>query len=93
MSERALQPAPIAALAVATAVPGFYGFFCPDILGSKDHDPQLVKLQQTKAAGASLALGAAASAISKTPWPFLIAVVLVGVLTWEYEVVRRRAAA
>jgi hypothetical protein len=92
MSERPLQPAPIAALAVATAVPGLFGFFLPDVLGSTAHDPALVRLQQTKAAAASLLLGAACSAVSRTPWPFLLSLGLTGVLMIEYESVRRRVA-
>lgn len=85
-----LQPAPLAALAVATAVPGLFGFFCPDVLGVREHPPELVHQQQTKAAAASLILGAAGSALSRTPWPFLIALALTGLLIWEYEAARER---
>jgi hypothetical protein len=70
---------------VLTAVPGLFGFFLPDPLGAKDKDPQHLRMQQAKGIVASLALGAAGSAVTKTPWPFLLAVSLTGLLMWEYQ--------
>ncbi len=91
MSERPLQPAPLAVLGVVTSVPGLFGFFCPDVL-NQGSAPELVHQQQVKATVASLLLGAAGSALSKTPWPFLVALAMCGILIWEYETMRRRTA-
>lgn len=80
------------AITVGAGVPALFGFFCPPILETGDHDRSLVKLQQAKAAVASLVLGAAGSAITRTPWPFLLTLALTGLTMWEYETAHRRGA-
>ncbi len=78
-------PAAAVALMVATAVPGLFGFFCPGVLDAGKHPDAAVRLQQTKAGVASLALGAAGSAATKTPWPFILSLTLVCLVLWEYR--------
>lgn len=78
------------AVTVGCAVPGLFGFFCPAVLEVGGHDRQAVRLQQAKASVASLVLGAAGSVITRTPWPFLLAAALIGLLMWEYESAHRR---
>ena len=73
------------AITMLTAVPGMFTLFLPDPLGAREKDPQHLRLQQAKGIVASLGLGAAGSAITKTPWPFLLALGLTGILMWEYE--------
>ena len=86
------SPDAMVALSIGTAIPGLWGFFCPGPLDQDSHDEKTVRLQQAKAGVASLGLGAVASGIAKKPWPFLVAVALVGVLMWEYEANRKRDA-
>ena len=78
------------AITVLCSVPGVFAFFLPDPLGARSHDPQHLRLQQAKGAVASLGLGAAGSAITRTPWPFLLAVALAGLMMWEYEAIAHR---
>lgn len=92
MSDDGPSPDAMIALSIGTAVPGVWGFFCPSPLDQGDHDVDTVRLQQAKAAVASLTLGVIASAIAKKPWPFLVSLALVGLLMWEYESQRKRAA-
>ncbi len=81
----------VAGLAVATGVTGLYGVFVPDALTAAQLPGPHVHHQQVKAGAASLLLGAACSAVTRTPWPFLLALALVAVLMAEFETVRRRA--
>lgn len=78
------------AITVLCSVPGVFAFFLPDPLGARDHDPQHLRMQQAKGAVASLGLGAVGSAVTKTPWPFLLALALTGLMMWEYQAVGRR---
>lgn len=91
------EPTPNMAImiTVGTAIPGVFGFFVPAVLdvARGEHDRDLVRLQQAKASTASLVLGAVGSAVTKTPWPFLLSVGLVALLMWEFEVAHRRSAA
>lgn len=81
------QPTPDAAMSigVVTGCLGIFGFLCPGVLDAIKHDSATVRTQQAKAAIASLGLGAAGSAFTKTPWPFLVSLVMVGLLVWEFE--------
>ena len=80
------------AITVLCAVPGVFAFFLPDPLGARSHDREHVRLQQAKGTVASLALGAAGSAVTKTPWPFLLAIALTGLMMWEYQATACRRA-
>ena len=79
-------------LSIATAVPGVWSFFCPAVLDQGPYADDVVRLQQVKAAVASLGLGAVASTIARKPWPFLVALFMIGILYAEYESSRKRAA-
>lgn len=80
------SPDAMICLSVATAIPGIFGFLCPAPLDQDGHDGDAVRGQQTKAVAASLALGVAATAVAKRPWPLIVAVVMVAVLLGEYQV-------
>lgn len=74
-----------AALTVACSVPGLFTFFCPPVSNISSATVEKVRLGQAKAAVCSLVLGAAGSAVSKSPWPFLAALAIVAVVIWQYE--------
>lgn len=80
-------------ITVATGTMGIFGFLLPGVLDVATKDDDRVNLQRTKAAIAGLALGAAGSAGTRTPWPFLTAVVMVGLLSWEFEANRSKGEA
>lgn len=86
------SPDALVALSIGTAVPGIWGFFCPAPYAQDDQDLSTIRFQQAKAGAASLTLGVIASAIAKKPWPFLVAVALVGLLLCEYESSRKRGS-
>ena len=73
------------AITMLASVPGVFAFFLPDPLGARDHDERHVRMQQVKGSVASLGLGAVGSAVTRTPWPFLLAVALTGLMLWEYQ--------
>ena len=81
----------IIGLSIATGVPGLWSLFVPSVMDQAPYNLEVVRLQQTKATVASLALGVAASSIARKPWPFLVAVFAVGLLLWEWETTRRRS--
>jgi hypothetical protein len=85
MSGHSLSPAQATAFTVAMGVPGIFGFFCPGPLDTTSHPPNLVRQQQAKAIVASLALGCAGTSFTRTPWPFLLSLALVGILMAEYK--------
>lgn len=89
------NPPPDAAMSigVATGCLGIFGFLCPAVLEVADKPDDRVRLQQAKATIAALGLGAAGSAVTKTPWPFLTAVIMIGLLMWEFESNRSRGPA
>lgn len=91
--QHSMSPGQAAAFTVAVSVPGFFGFFCPSLLDTGKHDTQLVRQQQVKATAASFALGIAGSAVTRTPWPFLLAVGITGLIMWQYEQQNRKPAA
>lgn len=80
----------IVALSVATAIPGLWGFLCPPTTDQGPYPDEIVRLQQSKAVAASLALGTTAALLVKKPWPFLVAVIMVVIMLAEYESMRRR---
>lgn len=84
MSRQPPAPAPVA-IGIVTAIPGLFSFFCPSVLEVDNYDPGVVKLQQAKAGIAGLLLGAAGSWAVQAPWPFLLAIVIVAVVMWEYN--------
>lgn len=85
-----LGPSAAATLTVACSVPGLFTFFCPSLPNVGGTDKSELKLGQAKAAAASLVLGAAGSAFSKSPWPFLASLTLVALVVWQYEVEHTR---
>ena len=84
------SPSAAASLTVACTVPGLFTFFCPPLPNVAGADRSELKLGQAKAAAASLVLGAAGSAFSKSPWPFLATLALVGLIVWQYEIEHSR---
>jgi hypothetical protein len=80
-----MTPGQAATFTVALAVPGIFGFFCPGLLDVPKHDQHAVRQQQAKAAVGSLLLGAAGSAVTKTPWPFLLSLAISAFILWQYE--------
>lgn len=91
MSDGPSQDA-LVALSIGTAIPGLWGFFCPGPTEQGQHDVQTVRVQQAKAGVASVGLGVIGSMIVRKPWPFVIAVALVGLLMAEYASHRRPAS-
>ena len=92
MSEQGPSQDAMVALSIGTAVPGLWGFFCPSPTDQDGHDKETIRVQQAKAGAASLAVGFAGTVICHKPWPFLVALALVGLLLWEYESHRKRLA-
>lgn len=78
------------AITVLASVPGVFAFFLPDPLSGQAQDNDRLRLQQAKGTVASLALGAIGSAVTRTPWPFLLALALTGLMMWEYQVIAHR---
>lgn len=86
-------PDELMCITVATGTMGIFGFLLPGVLDVAGKDDGRVRMQQSKAAIAGLALGAAGSAGTKTPWPFLTALIMVILLSWEFEANRKRGTA
>ena len=67
-----------------------WSFFFPPVLDQSPYGDDIVRMQQTKATIASVALGGVAAGIAKKPWPFLVAIFISGLLLAEFEAGRRR---
>lgn len=80
-------------ISVAGGVMAIYGLLCPALLDAARADSDRVDYQQSKALVASLVLGAAGACATRSPWPLLIAVAAVTLVSREYGVNRRRGPA
>lgn len=80
-----MSPTATATLTVAVAVPGLYSMFLPSLAALGGTDRQQLRIGQAKAGAVSLVLGAAGSALSRSPWPVLATLAMVVFVCWQYE--------
>jgi hypothetical protein len=89
-------PATVALMVLVVAeIPNFWSGFLPSLFtiatfsggdaGKVAHTKKWIRRGEYQAIGLSLTLGAAASVLSKEPWPFLGSALMCGYLAWQYE--------
>lgn len=92
-----MVPAEAIGLTILTAfeVPNLYSGLLPSLFtistfsgGDESkvaHTKKWIRKGEIQATVMSLALGGGASALAKTPWPFLATLAMCGYLVWQYE--------
>lgn len=100
-----LIPAEAIGLTILTAfeVPNLYSGLLPSqftiatFSGGDDdkraHTTKWIRKSEIQATAMSLILGAGASALAKSPYPFLATAVMCGYLLWQYETALRKGTA
>lgn len=86
------MPGTVAAtVTVAATCQGLFSYFVPgDLLRANEQDPDDLRRGQAHAGVASLALGVAVTAATRSPWPLLAAIGVVCLLVWRYDAEHRR---
>lgn len=97
-----LIPAEAIGLTILTAfeVPNLYSGLLPSQFtiatfsggddGKRQHTTHWIRKSEIQATAMSLILGAGASVLAKSPYPFLATAMMCGYLLWQYETALRR---
>lgn len=98
-------PAEAIGLTILTAfeVPNLYSGLLPSQFtiatfsggddGKREHTTKWIRKSEVQATAMSLILGAGASALAKSPYPFLATAIMCGYLLWQYETALRQGNA